>query len=347
MSSFSVKRIFLIAAGFAMVIFAAVIFWVYKQVYAPNTIATNETEYVFIRSTDSYADLISKLEARGVLKNMNSFKWTAEKMKLPLYFKPGKYLIVKGMSNRDLINKIRLGEQVEVNYILKSVRTKEQLAAHTSKYLETDSIELFNLLRDDNFLESIGYNSEIIISMFIPNTYKIKWNTPAKEFIVRMKKESDEFWNDNRLQKANAIGLTKVEVSILASIIEKETSKNDEKRTVAGVYMNRINKGMRLQADPTLIFALNDFGIRRVLNKHKEVDSPYNTYKNVGLPPGPICAPSISSIDAVLDYEKHDFLFFCAKEDFSGYHNFAETYSEHINNANKFQRELDKRKIRS
>ena len=278
---------------------------------------------------------------------MSSFKWTAKKMKLPLYFKPGKYNIVEGMSNRDLINNLRLGEQVPVNFILKPMRNKAELASYVSSYLEIDSNEFIGLLNETEILTDLGYTPETVISMFIPNTYQFLWNTTAQGFLNKMKVESDKFWTDDKMKKADAIGLSRLEVSILASIVEKETGKVDEKATVAGVYMNRYNKGMRLQADPTLIFALNDFGIRRVLNKHKEVESPYNTYKRVGLPPGPICSPSISSINAVLDYEKHDFLFFCAKEDFSGYHNFAKTYSQHINNANKFQRELDKRNIRS
>ncbi|NNM16277.1 MAG: endolytic transglycosylase MltG [Bacteroidia bacterium] len=335
----SLLVLFCIAAGAA--------YWLYNKAYAPNVNLDTNTAHIYVNSETDYNALLGDLDKSGYLKNVSSFKWTAEKMKLPQLLKPGKYELKHGMNNRELVSLLRLGIQLPVNLILKPIRSKEQIAALASTYLEPDSLAFLTLLNDNEYINELGYNSETMLSMFVPNTYQFNWNTSAEDFFGRMKKECDAFWTEEKLEKAKSIGLNKLQVSTMASIVEKETSKSDEKATVAGVYMNRLNKGMRLQADPTLIFALNDFEIRRVLNKHKLVDSPYNTYKHVGLPPGPICSPSISSINAVLDYDKHDFLFFCAKEDFSGYHNFAKTYSQHINNAKKFQRELDKRNIRS
>jgi UPF0755 protein len=195
-------------------------------------------------------------------------------------------------------------------------------------------------------LKKFGLNKETSISMFLPNTYEFYWTTKAKEFIDRMYAENQKFWNDERKAKAEKIGLSPVEVSTLASIIEKETTKNDEKATMAGVYLNRLKYNWRLQADPTVVFAWGDFSIRRVLNVHKQIDSPYNTYTYYGLPPGPICAPSISSIDAVLNHEEHTYMFFCAKDDFSGYHVFSSTNAGHNINAKKYRNALDERNIR-
>jgi UPF0755 protein len=201
------------------------------------------------------------------------------------------------------------------------------------------------MLSSYDFASKYGFNEQTIMTMFIPNTYEFYWNTSADEFFERMADEYKKFWTDERKQKAKNIGLSQSEVSILASIVELETQKKDERPTVAGVYINRLKKKMLLQADPTVVFALGDFTINRVLKIHLETDSPYNTYKYSGLPPGPIYLPSISSIDAVLNFENHDYIYFCAKEDFSGYHNFAKTLAQHNENARKFQQALNKRKI--
>jgi UPF0755 protein len=200
-------------------------------------------------------------------------------------------------------------------------------------------------MRDPGYLSEFGAGPATVFALFIPNTYEFLWNTTADQFIRRMYKERQKFWNDERLTLMSLEGLTIPGVITLSSIIEKETAKNAEKQVIAGVYMNRLRKGWPLQADPTLIFAWNDYTIKRVLNKHKEIDSPYNTYKHTGLPPGPICLPSVSSIDAVLNYEKHDYLYFCAKEDLSGYHNFAVTLAEHNRNAERYQAALKRLNI--
>jgi len=207
-----------------------------------------------------------------------------------------------------------------------------------------DSSTLSEQLNNPEIQEKYGFTKETFSGMFLPNTYQFNWSSDEQDFLDRMSKEHAKFWK-LRTSKAEAIKLTPNEVTTLASIVQSETAKSDERKRIAGVYMNRLQKGIPLEADPTLIFAMGDFTIRRVLNKHKEIDSPYNTYKNQGLPPGPINLPEVSYIDAVLDYEKHDYIFFCAKEDFSGYSNFAKTYSQHLKNAKKYHKAMNDRKI--
>jgi UPF0755 protein len=201
------------------------------------------------------------------------------------------------------------------------------------------------LLNDPDYVKKFGFTTENIISMFIPNTYEVYWDIPAEKFMERMNKEYTSFWTDQRKARLKAIGLTQLQAITLASIVEKESNKNDEKPDIAGVYMNRYKQGWLLQADPTLVYAMGDFTIKRVLNAYKKIDSPYNTYKYAGLPPGPICLPSISSIDAVLNYRQHNYMYFCAREDFSGYHNFAVTMNEHLVNAARYQQALDRQGI--
>ena len=242
---------------------------------------------------------------------------------------------------------LKSGQQEPVKVVFNNIRLKEQLAGVISKQIEADSLSITKLLSDKEYLSALGLTPENSVSLFIPNTYEFYWNTSAKGFIERMQKEHNRFWNERRRTILNRTGLNITEVIILASIVEQETKKNDEKPIVAGVYLNRLRKNWNLEADPTLIFATRDFSAKRVLNIHKEVDSPYNTYRNRGLPPGPICIPSIASIDAVLNYKEHQYMFFCAKDDFSGYHSFARTYQEHLVNARRFHNELNRRKIRS
>ena len=200
-------------------------------------------------------------------------------------------------------------------------------------------------IRDRDYVKKFGFTTENIISMFIPNTYEVYWDITAEKFMERMNKEYTSFWTDQRKARLKAIGLTQLQAITLASIVEKESNKNDEKPDIAGVYMNRYKQGWLLQADPTLVYAMGDFTIKRVLNAYKNIDSPYNTYKYAGLPPGPICLPSISSIDAVLNYRQHNYMYFCAREDFSGYHNFAVTMNEHLVNAARYQQALDRQGI--
>jgi len=319
----------------------------YRKFYKPNVRIEQQDnqKYLFIHTGATFEQVIGMLDQCNCLCDMKSFEWLAVKMNYPNHIKSGKYLLKDGMTNRELLNMLKAGRQVPTRVIFHNIRFKWDLASDVSKQIEADSTSILHLLNDDIFLSKYGLNSKTSIAIFIPNTYELYWNTQPKDFLERMYKEYKRFWNDAKKQKAESIHLSPVEVSTLASIIEEETQKNDEKRTMAGVYMNRLKKGMPLQADPTVRFAYGDFSIKRILDKYKDIDSPYNTYKYAGLPPGPICIPSIASIDAVLNYQRSEYLYFCAKEDFSGYHNFARTLEQHNVNAAKYQRALNKARI--
>lgn len=321
---------------------------IYRSVMQPNVFADEKTEYFICIPTGSdFNTVVRILSENEILKDTSTFKWVSEKMKYTDRVLPGRYHITKGMSNKDLITLLRSGKQTPVNLTFNNLRTTAQLASLVSRTIEADSVSIMRILTDEAELNKKGFNTRTIPALFIPNTYEFYWNTPAEKFFERMALEYKKFWTEERKQLALMSGLSQSEISILASIVEQETQRNSEKSTIAGVYLNRLKRGQKLDADPTLVFALGNFTINRVLNEYKKIDSPYNTYIYTGLPPGPICIPSISSIDAVLHYSKHDYLFFCAREDFSGYHNFAKTYHEHLVNARKFQKELDKRNIRS
>ena len=320
----------------------------YNKVFAPNVkMDKNSSSFIYIPTGSKFVDVMRILEDKGLLKNSASFQWVAEQMKYSQNVKPGKYQIRRGMSNRDLVSLLRSGKQTPIRLTFSNIRTAAELAGVAGAKLEADSASIIFLLKDAEYQKKYGFTSENSLCVLIPNTYEFFWNTSAEQFYERMAKEYRKFWTDKRKAKAKEIGLTQNEVIILASIVEQETKKNDEKPIVAGVYMNRYNKGWKLEADPTLVFANGDFTIRRVLNEHKEIDSPYNTYKYTGLPPGPICMPAVSSIDAVLNYARHEYMYFCAREDFSGYHSFAKTYEQHLLNARRFQKEMDRRGIRS
>jgi len=258
---------------------------------------------------------------------------------------PGKYLIKSGMNNNELVNLLRSGKQVQVKLVINNFRIKNEVVSLVGKQLEADSNQLSKILNDREFLSQYNLTPENAGTLFIPNTYQFNWNTSAEEFFERMKNEHKKFWTEERISKAKSLKLSEAEISILASIVEKETRKRYEMPIIAGVYLNRLKRGMLLQADPTLVFASGDFRINRVLNIHKEIESPYNTYKYPGLPPGPICITDTRAIDAVLNYEKHDYLYFCANPDMTLTHVFAKTYEQHVVNARKFQQELNKRKI--
>lgn len=317
----------------------------YYFLYAPNTSVSRQSA-LYIRTGSTYQDVLTTLETEGLLKSMFTFKVVAGKMNYAKHVKPGKYILKSGMGNYRLIQMLRSGKQEPVVLIFNNIRTKQEFASRISKQLEADSTVLLNHLNDNAFMHKFGLNAENALTLFIPNSYQLWWNTTPDEFFERMAHESKRFWNKERLDKASAINLKPNQVVILASIVEKETNKNDEKPVVAGVYLNRLRKGMLLQADPTLVFAWKDFSIRRVLNAHKTINSPYNTYKFKGLPPGPIYLPDSKSIDAVLNYKHHDYIYFCAKEDFSGYHNFARTPQEHHINAERYQKALDAKNIK-
>ncbi|NQV52528.1 MAG: endolytic transglycosylase MltG [Flavobacteriales bacterium] len=318
----------------------------YQRIFAPNvSLEASQLEF-FVHSDWTFDDVRAALEDQGVIDDASSFEWVAERKQYPSLVKPGRYVIFDGMNNNQLINLLRSGAQEPIKLVLRSVRTKAELASNASQYIEADSAEVLRLLNDPAFCAQYGFTTITIITLFLPNTYEFYWSTSPEEFIVRMAREYKRYWTDERIAKARSLGLSQSEVSTLASIVQAEQGAHpDERPIVAGLYLNRIRKGMRLESDPTLIHAIGDFTIKRVLNVHKQIDSPYNTYKNSGLPPGPILLPEISSIDAVLDPKDHNYIFMCAKEDFSGYHNFSSSYRDHINNAKRYQRELNKRRI--
>ncbi|MBN2272829.1 MAG: endolytic transglycosylase MltG [Bacteroidales bacterium] len=319
---------------------------IYHKAYGANIFTPDEKSYyLYIPTGAEIDDVYSLLYEADLVKNKKTFEWVVERKKYYKRINAGKYRIRNRMSNNELVNMLRAGLQEPVQVVLNNIRTTEELANKVAAQIEPDTASLLNLLREDSIIEELGFNDHTILGMFIPNTYELWWNISAKGFIERMKKEYDRFWNKERSYKAKQIGLDYNEVITLASIIVNETGKTEEYRRIAGVYINRLNKGIKLQADPTVKYALGNFEITRVLKKQTTVDSPYNTYKYYGLPPGPICMPSILAIDAVLHYEKHDFIYFCAKEDFSGYHNFARTLEQHNRNARSYQRALNRRRI--
>ena len=320
----------------------------YSRVYQPNIMFVKDApeRYIHIPTGSDFSKVVNILVENGLLININSFEWLAKQKNYYSNIKPGRYKIDRALNNNELVNLLRSGEQTPIKVTFNNLRTKEQLAAKVGRQIEADSSEIIEYITDVLFQKKLGLNDENVSCIFLPNTYEFYWNTSAEEFVSRMLKEYSNFWNSSRKAKADNKNLNYYEVSILASIVEKEQSiKLDERPIIAGLYLNRIKKGMKLQSDPTVVFAIGDFSIRRVLKKDLKVNSPYNTYMYKGLPPGPICLPSINAIDAVLNAHKNDYIFMCAKEDFSGYHNFARTSRQHSRNAKKYRRALNNRKI--
>jgi len=341
------KKTIIIILAFLLLTGAMVGFFAYRYAFLPNIQLDDRTKIIFIPTGSDFDQLMDSLNKHVDFGNSASFLKLAEIKNLKKNVKPGRYLIRNNMSNNSLINLLRSGDQEPINLTFNNIRTKKQLVEKVGEELETDPKELLNLLNDPVWLSEKGFGRENVLCLFIPNSYQFYWNTSAKKFLSRMYDEYQKFWNDARKEKAKQIGLTPLQVSTLASIVQAEQSmKNDEKARIAGLYINRLKRNMLLQSDPTLIYAIGDFSIRRVLNKDKEVNSPYNTYKYSGLPPGPINLPEISSIEAVLNYEKNNYLFMCAKEDFSGYHNFAKTAEQHQAFARKYQQALNRRNIK-
>ncbi|SKB34750.1 endolytic transglycosylase MltG [Daejeonella lutea] len=344
-SPLSFKTKVFIALGILFVIMlAGTAFNYYMKYFGPNV--TDNSEYLYIKTGSNFDDVYETIRKDEMVKDSISFLNAANNMDYPGTVKPGRYRLKQGMSNRAFINMLKAGNQEPVKISFQNVRLKQTLAGMVAKKLETDSASIGSLLDSASFVEKYGFNKDNVYTMFIPNSYELYWNTSAEKFFIRMHDEYQKFWTAERKSKADKIGLTPIKVSILASIVDGEALKDKEMPIIAGLYMNRLKKGMKLEADPTVIFAANDFTIRRVLNKHLRISSPYNTYMYTGLPPGPINMPSINAIDAVLNYATHDYIYMCAKEDFSGYHNFAKTMAEHSINARKFQQALNARNIR-
>lgn len=316
----------------------------YQAFLGPSV--TDKQEYLYVHTNDTYENVLSRIRSEGIVKDPDAFDYVAKAMKYPASVKAGRYKLEAGMDNRRLIGNLRGGYQEAVKLRFANIRLKENFAGLLGENFEADSAQFSAILNNEAIAEQYGFNKENFYTMFIPNTYEIYWNTSADKVIERLSEEYKKFWTADRLAKAKAQNLTPQEVSVLASIVRGEALHNDEMPMIAGLYLNRLKKGMLLQADPTVIFANNDFTIRRVLNKHLTIDNPYNTYRFRGLPPGPINMPPIVAIDAVLNPAQHDYIYMCAKDDFSGYHLFATTMAEHLVNARKFQRALDQRNIK-
>ncbi|MEJ5316288.1 MAG: endolytic transglycosylase MltG [Tenuifilum sp.] len=311
---------------------------------APNVAVPKET-LIYIPTGSNYNDVLNILANNKVLKSIDRFKRVAQYYDYEKSVKPGCYAFKPGMSNSSMVKMLKYGHQKPVKVTFTGMRTWQQLAQRISSQIEADSVSLINLFTSDSVAFNRGFTPSTFMAMFIPNTYEFYWNTHALGFINRMYKEYNRFWNESRIHKADGIGLSPVEVAILASIVEEETNVKSEMPIIAGVYLNRLRKGIPLQADPTVKFAIGDFTIRRVLTRHLAVDSPFNTYKHRGLPPGPIRIPSVIAIDAVLNAQKHSYLYFCASPDFSGRHIFAQTLAEHNRNAAEYRRALNKERI--
>jgi UPF0755 protein len=343
-----IKKILLVIVLIGLVIAGLIANYVYSAMFKPNTNFDSPQVYIYI-PTDSKYEVVRE-QLVPLLKNIDKFDALAVRKKYTSNVKPGKFVIVNGMNNNEIINSIR-SNNIPVKVSFNNQETLPQLAGRIASQIEADSLSLLNTFENDRFLKENGFTENTSLGMYIPNSYEFFWNTSAEKFRDRMLKEYKKFWTESRLNKAKAFGLDEGKVITLASIVQKETAKVDERPKVAGVYLNRIKKGMPLQADPTVIYAIKqksgnfDTIIKRVLYKDLELDSPYNTYKYAGIPPGPIAMPDISSIDAVLNPENHDFYYFVANVEQFGYHKFAKTLSQHNRNREEYVRWINKQGI--
>jgi UPF0755 protein len=313
----------------------------YNKIFAININEGNEPYELFIPSNANFDKVVDILTNSGKVKDINTFIWVANRMNYDANVSSGRYLIEPNLTNKELVTLLRSGAQVPVRVTINKFRTKQTLASFIASKLEADSVSIVNMLNNPIYLSQYGWTVDNVMSVFLHNTYEFYWNTSAEIFFEKMNKEYQRFWNEERKAKAEKVGLTPQQVIVLASIVEEETNVKTEKPIIAGVYLNRLKKGMKLQADPTVRFALNDFRIKRIKFVHLAVESRFNTYLYEGLPPGPICTPTPVSIESVLKPSTHNYLYFCAKEDFSGTHNFATTHAEHVQNAMKYRSALD------
>lgn len=342
------KKTLWAVAILGLLICGFVAFQIYNAIFSPNTQFNNEQAFVFIPSDASFSEVKKIVEP--LLKDVGTFEAVAERKGYVTNIRAGKFPIKKGMNNNDIINSLR-SKNTPVRVSFNNQESLQSLAGRISEQIEADSLSLLNAVNDDEFLKQSGFDKDTKLGMYLPNTYEFFWNTNATDFRERMYEEYQKYWTKERLQKAEKLNLTPNKVIALAAIVQKETVKADERPRVAGVYLNRIKKGILLQADPTVIYAIKketgnyDTIIKRVLYRDLEMDSPYNTYKYSGIPPGPITMPDISSIEAVLNPEKHDYLFFVADVSNFGYHMFAKTLAQHNRNKVQYTRWLDSQKV--
>jgi len=343
----TVKTVLWVTLSFVLLLLIAAGIKIYEDVLADNiNLEAGKKGYVLVYSNKSIDENALLIKQTELLNNTDAFFRFAHLTGYSSLIKPGRYEVVDGMNNLALLRLLVSGKQTPLDVTFKYAQRKEDLVSFWATQLEADSIELLGLLNDSVYCASVGFNTENIVSLFIPNTYNFYWTTSAPKLLKRMETEYTNFWNADRTARLANTKLSKAEVSVLASIVQKETYMTDEMPVVAGAYINRLRLGMPLQADPTIIFAMNDNTIKRVAGEMLNIESPYNTYKNKGLPPGPICVPGKAALNAVLNFKEHKFIYFCAKEDFSGYHNFAANFTQHQINARKYQKELNKRGVK-
>ncbi len=322
-------------------------FYLWQVAQSPNLNVQGEKTFVlYIPQGAGYDQVVDSLHKNKIITDEIAFQFLTKWMEYRDKVKPGRYEIPPNSGNREIIGKLRMGAEDPVRLTFNNVRLKEDLIEKIGTKMAFDANDLLKILNDEAVCQEYGFSKENIMCMFMPDTYFIYWTLSPKEFMDRMKLEYKKYWTEERLAKAKSIGMSPIEVGIMASIVQSETNKKDEQPKVAGLYINRIQQGIPLQADPTVKFALNNFGLKRILNIHLSTDSPYNTYMNLGLPPGPIALPEPNALTAVLNYEKHDYVYMCAKEDFSGYHAFAVNYADHLANARRYQQALNERNIR-
>lgn len=344
----NLKKVLWATAILGLVICGFIAYNIYSAIFSPNTAFENEKAYIFIPSNAGLRQVTEQLSP--LLRDISSFEAVAERKGYDNTIKGGKYAIKKGMNNNDIVNTLR-SQNLPVKVSFNNQENLPALAGRISEQIEADSLSLLNAFNDIDFLSKNGFNIDTKLCMYLPNTYEFFWNSDAEKFRERMKKEYDRFWNEDRIEKAQRLGLSKTEVISLAAIVQKETAKIEERPKVAGLYLNRIRLGMHLQADPTVIFAIKketgnyDTIIKRVLYRDLEMDSPYNTYKYGGIPPGPITMPDISSIDGVLNEEKHDYLYMVSNISNFGYHMFAESLAQHNRNKVHYVRWLNQQNI--
>jgi len=315
-------------------------FYAYQVVYTPNILVDQENRILIVKEGQTFKDVQKELHDGKFVQDLISFSFLAKIMDYDEQIKPGRYMLKENMSNLRAIQLLKSGAQDPVSITFNNVRLIPELAEKITRNLGMTPQEFEAAVVQFAMSNSYGLNKDNVLAMFIPNTYKVYYNIVPEALVKRMYQEYEKFWTDERKEKAKKIGLTLTEVSVLASVVQAESVREDEAPTIAGLYMNRLKQGIPLQADPTLVFAVGDFTLKRILNVHKEIDSPYNTYKYAGLPPGPINMPEISSLEAVLNFKPSDYLYMCAKEDFSGRHNFTSDYNEHMNNAIRYQKAL-------
>lgn len=338
-------RIIIITTAIIAILIAGATAFGYYIVKIPQ-VSIEETAYIHIYPSDTAESIIRKIEEAAHPCIMLGFKILAKHNNLNKQKRTGRFAIYDGDTMHSLYLRIVSNQQSPIMVTIPATRTVEQLVATVSRQLMTDSASIAHFALNRLYYERVGYSAATLPCLFIPNTYELYWNITPERFIARMLREHDIFWNESRRAKAKAIGMSIEEVATLASIVDEETNNNAEKPIVAGLYINRLKRGIPLQADPTVKYALGDFARKRILKKDLETDSPYNTYKHKGLPPGPIRIPTIQAIESVLNYTKHNYIYMCAKEDFSGKHNFATTLAQHNANAQRYRQALNRLNIK-